>query len=538
MSMNYNYNIRPDMDECSSRGTCSIPPAISALQELLLVMLQQTAYYILQLERLGASNENIKFEITNTLASLVSVNEFSDLQLYEILRNVYFLLEDTRKNYIKFSKDENSQINGLKQIKGFNSETRIAQAISTGEKIQRNKYKNYSGEVRDFKEILLILLKSVCLNLIKLKDFNGFDNLVYHEVLNTLNLFNSDEIKTGIIKEKISLLAEYDHQLELKISKLLLETFGGIQETEVSHSTRSGKAILVSGNNFFDLINLLEKTKDENIDIYTHSNLLIVHALGKFRQYPNLRGHYGDLTESCILDFATFPGAILLTKNFRSNRDYFYRGRLFSTDYIVPNGVIKIENNDFTPLINTAKYAKGFSKGRVKDNTKLGYNENELKISLKSISEKLKSGEIKRLYIVGNNAHQEVQRLYFKDFFKHLSDDEFVISFSYVSKRDNVLTINTGDYMPLVSGVLKSFFDLYPVTSDNVYFMFTTCDAMTISVIVLLKKYGAKNIYMSECTPTIINPPAFQAYVQEYNINITSGARADLENIRKNKSSQ
>ena len=131
-------------------------------------------------------------------------------------------------------------------------------------------------------------------------------------------------------------------------------------KADVSYSTAQGKAILVSGSNFSELLKVLKNTENENIDIYTHSDLLLAHSLSEFKKYPNLKGHFGDQTENNILDFATFPGSILLTKNAKRTTEYLYRGRLFSNGYIVPKGVIKIENNDYSELINSAKKCERF----------------------------------------------------------------------------------------------------------------------------------------------------------------------------------
>ncbi len=539
MASNNEYiNNFSDIDECTSRGVCSSSPAIAALEELSMAFLKQIAYYILKLEHLGASNDKIKYEIINTLSALVSVNEFSEKQLYTLVCNEYYLLEDTKKTYKQLCKTEKIAAKELKNVSGFNSETSLPKAISIGVKYSSEISKKMNLQHKNFVEILIILLKSVSLNLAKLTDFNEFDDSIYHEILKALNLFNSDNLSLAAIKDKINLLSELDYQLQLKISDLLLKTFGGIEEVKVSHSTSHGKAILVSGNNFFDLIEVLEVTKSEDIDVYTHSNLLIVHALSKFRKYEHLKGHYGNLTENCIVDFATFPGAILLTKNSRNNREYFYRGRLFSNDYIVPSGVIKIENGDYYPLVEAARSSKGFSKGKIKPETSLGYIETEVFKTFETILEKLNNGEISRLYIVGINSHLETQKAYFEEFFKNLSDDEFVISFSYESKRKNVLTVNTGDYIPLVTRLLNKLFESYPLSDNKIYFFFTTCDVMTISSIILLKNLGAHNLYMAQCSPTIINPSVFDSFKTEYRIHNTTTAISDLSDIRENKSSQ
>ena len=100
--MSYGYNARNshiDVNECTSRGACSISPSISSLSELAMVFLQHIAYYVIRLEKLGASNDKLKFDIINILASFVSVNEFSEEQLFEIVQNAFFMLEDTKKTY-------------------------------------------------------------------------------------------------------------------------------------------------------------------------------------------------------------------------------------------------------------------------------------------------------------------------------------------------------------------------------------------------------------------------------------------------------
>lgn len=538
MQHNNEYkNTYLDINECTSRGVCSTSPAIAALQEVAMLFLYHLAHYTLKLEKLGGRNINVKYEILTVLASLVSVNEFSENQLYEIILKEYYLLDETKKTYKQFCKNENITHKDLKNVANFNANTSLSQTITLGEKLFLENYKKLSTEQKNLIELLQIIIKSVSLNIIKLSDFDNFNNKIYHEVLETLDMFNHNKKLTNkYISEKIYQLTNSDNKLQLDISKYLIKTFGGIQKVEVSHSTRKGKAILVSGNNFFDLLNILKETSGKDIDIYTHSNLLITHALKDFHNFEHLRGHYGDLTENCILDFATFPGAILLTKNSKSNSEYFYRGRLFSNDYIVPNGVIKIDNNNYAPLIESAINAKGFSKGKIKESTELGYNEEEITEKFNEIIEKLNNNHIEHLYIIGIDSQQQLQHEYFKELFENLNKNEYVISFSYKSKKENVLTIPIGNYIPLAANLLKQFFDKYPITDSKIVFFATTCDVMTISNIINLKNMNASKIYMAKCPPTLVNPSVYETFRKKYNIKETTEAISDLEYIRNKKS--
>lgn len=534
----YNYNEYNqsylDTNECTSRGACSVAPTIAALQELIMYMLKQISHYVLELEKLGANNQSIKNAIINSIASLVSSNEFSEKQLFSLVQNEYHLLIKTKETYKALCSKSKVKPKELKFIIEFNENTTIAKAISQGEKLFLQKCTKLTQTKKNLREILLFLVKSTCLNLVKSNDFNKFEECVYQQILKTLDLLAHDtDIKTTKIKELINEFAKADNKLQLNISKFLTESFGELSKVNVSHSTRKGKAILVSGNNFFDLLKILEDTKDKNIDIYTHSNLLITHAFAKFNQYEHLIGHFGDTTENGILDFATFPGAILLTKNSRNNTEYLYRGRLYSNDYIVPQGVIKIENDNFTPLIETTLNAKGFSKGKTKDSTTIGYNENEIKTQLENLIEGLKNKSIERLFIIGINPYSEIQKEYFKEFFAKMNKNEFAISFSYESSRKNVITINVGNYIPLATAIISELFQKFDITSTQVTFIFTTCDVMSISNIILLKNNNAPNVYMASCSPTLVNPSVFTTLKNEYKINETTTPENDLYKIRQ-----
>ncbi|MBE7712583.1 MAG: hypothetical protein E7Z87_02435 [Cyanobacteria bacterium SIG26] len=537
MVNNYNKHIE-DVNECTSRGTCSVSPSIAALQEVAFLMLQQISHYILLLEQLGARNESVSNRLAISLASLVSVNEFSDTQLFSIIKNEYFLLKNTKETYLNLCKTSNILPKRLKNGIKFFENTSLPQAIALGEKIILDRYKKYDNEQKNLIIILEMILKSVCFNISNLLDFGENESSSIDFIINILDLFNHNKINSQKLIQLISELSVLDGELQLKISELLLDKFDGLSETNVSHSTAKGKAILVSGNNFFDLLKLLEATKDIDIDVYTHSNLLIAHSLNKFKEFANLKGHFGDKTENCLIDFAIFPGAILLTKNSVNNTEYYYRGRLFTTDYIVPQGVIKIENNNFGPLIEASKNAKGFMKGKIKPDSVVGYNFIDLERDLDVICTKFNNQQIKHLYFVGIDAHLEIQKEYFNDFFKELNDDEFVISFSYSSYKDNVLTIPVGNYTPVVSKILVEIFNKISIEDERITFFFTTCDVMSVSGLIMLKKHNAKSLYMVKCPPMLINPSVYATLQSKYNVKTTTVATKDLDNIRNKKSTQ
>ena len=529
-------NRNTDTNECVSRATCTLSPTIAALESLAVTFLKHLSFYLLELKKSGAVNLQIQQEIIDVLASLVAVNEYSENELYEIVVNEYFILDEVKNTYLKLAKERDFEPKELILPVDFNAKTTLSQAISMGEKIMLTDEK--VSLKNNLLAILLITLQSISINFVNYSKLKEFDSNLFYKIIKVINRLNLEDISVDTIKNEISKIVNLDYELQINLANAFLLHFGDISKVLVSHSTRKGKAILVSGNNFTSLYEVLKLAKENDIDVYTHSNLLIAHALGKFNGFENLRGHFGSKTENCILDFATFPGAILMTKNFRNNTEYLYRGRIFSNDYIVPKGVTKVENNDFSPIIESSLSAKGFSKGKTKEDTILGYEESEIMTKFAEIAQKLKVGQISHLYIIGIDALLERETAYYEKFLKCLKEDEFAITFSYNVQRENVLAINVGNFIPLMNRLLSQFFQQANITSSKISFFFTTCDVMTLSSIILLSSKGAKNIYMSQCVPTAVNPTTFDAFITEYNVNITDTPKKDLEAIRqKNKAS-
>ena len=215
-----------------------------------------------------------------------------------------------------------------------------------------------------------------------------------------------------------------------------------------------------------------------------------------------------------MLDFATFPGAILLTKNEIQNIEYLYRGRLFSTDNIIPVGISKLKNKDFQPLIESALQAKGFAKGQTRTSKIIGYNIQDLDTKL----DKLISNNPKNIYIIGFSDLRADNLNYFKSFFSDFNDNDCAISFSYNPNKNNVLHINLAYDYPMFNYVMEKIFEKIPVNSDNLNIYLAKCDINSISNIIYLKNRGVKNISILPCPPYVINPSVLKVFMKIYDI--------------------
>ena len=534
-----NHNTSQSFAECSAHGACIISPNASALQEIMLVMLKQTVFYLLKLEEEGVANLEIVDSVIEELSMIDSLGEHADNQTMDIFSKHYLELVKLQGDYKKLCKAKKLKCIEVHSSVKFTVEMTISTLIHHGERVFLEKYNKMSTKHKDLIEILTGVIRGVAVDIMTLKEFDTEHRTTCHEacqdVLNALNLFNSPRISLDKVQKQTIKLVHTNFELLKLIDETQIKLYGHPEKVEVSTSTRPGKAVLVSGSSLFDLHAVLEAAKGKKVDVYTNGNLLAAHSFPKFREYKNLKGHFGSGIIPTVLDFATFPGAILLTKNEAQNIEYLYRGHLFTADKFVPKGVAQIENDNFTPLIEAAQNSKGFSKGMEREPVTVGFDSDDP--SLLDFVKKFNNGTYQHLFVVGFMSELNAPAEYFEKFYKEMPNETFVISLSYTSPWKNAININVGMDYAQVYSILDKLFTKISDKADKITFMLSRCDVRSLANIIGLKEKGINSIFLSSCSPRAINPALLKAFREIYNIRPTNSPKKDLDLILKQRDS-
>ena len=134
------------------------------------------------------------------------------------------------------------------------------------------------------------------------------------------------------------------------------------------------------------------------------------------------------------------------------------------------------------------------------------------------IIDKIQTINPEKIYIIGLSNLSLKQKEYFKTFYNQLSDKDVVITFSYNPHKKNVFAINIGNDYAILYAVLHKIFEYIPITSEKLSFFLTKCEVNSLSNIINLKNNGAKNIYLSDCPPIVINPAVLRAFIKMFDI--------------------
>ena len=510
-------------DSCVSRGICSINPRISALQTVLVLYLKLFAKYSLGLNL----EKDTKDFILNTISITIYNSEFNEKSFLFAVNIFKNKLPKIMEAYYESNLEQDMELEKNKAIELFNSTEDIVQAIKFGEKILKRAIEQIPIKIRDLYNIMLVITKSISINLLDLESFDKEHAKAFATVLNLLSKINLEEQNIEVLKAEIIAASKVNIELMKIIRETQEERYGMQKSNVVSYSTYPNKAVLVVGTNIRELETILEALKNENIDIYTHDDMMLAHTFPNFSMYPRLKGQFGQGLENCLLDFATFPGPIILTKHSLHNIENFYRGRLFTTDYTTnPKGIIKIENNDFSKVIDSAEKSKGFKKGKQCESLSIGYDYDEVISYLKI---KLETKKYKQIFMIGFDGYSLEQKSYFEKLIKLIPNDVLILSYSYNIEKDNLIHINTcfDDYSWIKIFEYVKHFDL------PIKVFVPKCGRNSISQMVYFSNIKKVKVFVGKCTPIILNPSLINTLQETFSIQGITIAKKDLEEILK-----
>lgn len=531
MYYNYYQTTQYEYDECIANGICSIDPSLSSLQEVILLYLKELAFYLLELKKLGVNNEKINENVLDTISGLVSNVDYSQEQFQNIIKRLYGDLLQAKELYTSLCEKHNLEVNILKSNLKISRNFNLSEAIKQGERTFIKKSKSFTVEQKNLFEIILLLIKSVCINLVELKGLGVDNKEAYKELLSMLSTMNYYTIPAEKLHEKIQEFVKLDYSLLQLLYESRIEKYGEITPTEVSFSTRPNKAILVSGTDISELERVLKATENKGIDVYTHGAMIMGHSFPKLKAYPHLVGHFGKGAENCLLDFTVFPGAIFMTRHSLQKVEHLYRGRLFTTDLIAPKGVMQIKDYNFTPLIESALAAKGFTKGQQRSPAIIGFCEKEVLERLNQVLDKMVNGEIKHAFVIGVSNNSHAQRQYFEKFLSYVPKDCFVLSFSYTNGASDMLHIDSDYGYPLFYKALNMISQKISLKDFKLSLLLTRCDQHSISNLLNVKYMGIKDIYLANCSPNLFNPSLVDALRIMFNINSYGEPYSDLKTM-------
>ena len=329
--------------------------------------------------------------------------------------------------------------------------------------------------------------------------------------------------------------------------------YGNPEITEVNIGVRNNPAVLISGHDLVDLEMLLEQTKGTGVDVYTHGEMLPGHYYPAFKKYDHFVGNYGGSWWKQITEFETFNGPILFTTNcIVPPRSEEIRKRIYTTgasgypgcQHIKPD---KSGAKDFSVIIEHAKKLEApieIESGKIVG----GFAHNQVVSLADEIVEAVKSGAIKKFFVMAGCDGRMKSREYYTEFAKALPKDTVILTAGCAKYRYNKLDLGDINGIPRVLDAgqcndsyslvvialkLKEIFGLDDVNDLPIAYNIAWYEQKAVIVLLALLYLGIKNIHLGPTLPGFLSDNVAKVLVDKFGIASIGSAQDDMEIFMK-----
>ena len=530
---------------CTTVGVCGKDALTASLQDLLVHATKGISMYAHRATQLGARDPEIDVFVIEALFSTVTNVDFDPRRLEELLHQAAKIRDKAKSMYESACASAGQTPETLTGAAAWQPAEDIDGLANQAEEVAIAKRQVIFGEdVAGLQELITYGLKGAAAYVDHAQILGKEDPKVYatfHEALSFLAQDNptSDDLLGWALKTG---------ELNLKAMELLdaanTGTYGHPEPTQVRVTPVKGKAIVVSGHDLKDLEELLKQTEGKDINVYTHGEMLTCHAYPELKKHKHLVGNFGGAWQDQRKEFDAFPGAILMTTNCIQKPKEAYNDRIFTCGLVAWPGVTHIgPDRDFTPVIEAALAAEGFSGDAPEKTITIGFGRNAVLGVADKVIEAVKSGAIKHFFLIGGCDGAKSGRNYYTELAEKVPEDCVILTLACGKYRFNKLEFGDIGGIPRLLDVgqcndaysaiqialaLAGAFDC-GVNDLPLSMVLSWYEQKAVAILLTLLHLGVKNIRLGPTLPAFITPSVLRVLVDKFNIAPISTPEEDLK---------
>jgi len=528
---------------CTLQGVCGKDATTAALQDLLIHGCKGIAQYAHRARQLGAKDHEIDMFVVEALFTTVTNVNFDAETLAAWVNRSAALRDRARKSYEGACAAAGKTPEAVEGPGAWtpekDTEALVRQAVSVS---VANRLENFGKDVAGLQELALYGLKGMAAYVDHARILSVEDDAVYaffHEALSFL-ADNPQDV------DALVAMALRVGEVNLRAMELLdtanTGAYGHPEPTQVRVTPVAGKCICVSGHDLKDLDELLKQTEGKGIHVYTHGEMLPCLAYPGLKKYRHLVGNYGGAWQDQRKEFDAFPGAILMTTNCIQKPQESYKGRIFTCGLVQWPGVTHIDNRDFSAVIEAALAAPGFAEDAEAKYITIGFGRNAVLSVADKVIEAVKSGKIRRFFLIGGCDGAKPGRNYYTDLAKAVPEDCIILTLACGKYRFNKLEFGDIDGIPRLLDIGQCN-DAYSaiqiavalaqafncgVNDLPLSFILSWFEQKAVCILLTLLHLGIQNMKLGPSLPAFVGPNVLDVLVKNFGIAPISTPEADL----------
>ncbi|UNH29927.1 hydroxylamine reductase [Moellerella wisconsensis] len=527
-----------------AQGMCGKTAETSDLQDLLVAVLQGLSAWAVTARELEIIDHDIDSFVPRAFfATLTNVNFDSD-RIIGYAREAIYL----RQQLVKRCQAKNSLVQvdhpmANLQLQGSDLPALLAQATE----FALNRDLQQVGEdIHGLRMLCLYGLKGAAAYMEHAHVLGQYDNDVYgqfHQIMAWL----------GTLPTEIDALLEQSMaigMMNFRIMELLdtgeTKKFGDPIPTQVNVRPVAGKCILISGHDLKDLQLLLDQTAGTGINIYTHGEMLPAHGYPELKKHPHLVGNYGSGWQNQQVEFAKFPGPILMTSNCIIDPDVGqYKERIWTRSIVGWPGAKHVNGDDFSAIIAQAQALSGFPYTEIEHKITVGFGRKTLLSASDAVIDLVAQGKLRHVFLVGGCDGSRGERSYYTDFARSVPQDCLIMTLACGKYRFNKLDFGTIEGLPRLLDVGQCN-DAYSaimlavnlaeklgcgVNDLPLSLILSWFEQKAIVILLTLLSLGVKNIYTGPTAPAFLTENLLNILNEKFGMRSITTVEQDLATI-------
>lgn len=517
---------------CTIKGVCGKTADVANLQDLLLYVMKGIAINSLQARELGIVRQDVdKFVMEGLFATITNAN-FDNARFVALVREGLALRDSLKADIVKAGGVLPANLHDSATWTADSAEVFEQKAAQVGILATENE------DVRSLRELLIYGLKGMAAYAEHAFALGYEDNSIFAFMMKGLAATTDDSLSADQLVALVLEAGKYGVDVMALLDKANTTSYGNPEITKVNIGVRNNPAILISGHDLRDLEDLLKQTEGTGVDVYTHGEMLPAHYYPAFKKYAHFVGNYGNAWWKQDKEFESFNGAILLTTNCLVPPKDSYKDRLFTTSVVGYEGVKHIpareegKVKDFSAVIELAKTLPApteIETGEIVG----GFAHNQVFAVADKVVEAVKSGAVKRFFVMAGCDGRMKSRDYYTEFAKALPQDTIILTAGCAKYKYNKLELgdiggiprvldagqcNDSYSLAVIALKLKEVFGLDDVNQLPISYNIAWYEQKAVIVLLALLYLGVKNIHLGPTLPGFLSPNVAKVLVENFGI--------------------
>jgi hydroxylamine reductase len=530
---------------CTRKGVCGKETDVANMQDLLIYVCKGISVYSTRARELGIENSTVNKFIIDSLFMTITNANFDKEDFIKKVREGFKVREEIKEQYLNAAGDP---VQNLPDCATWKAEEvpdfeQKANSSEVGVLATDNEDK------RSLRELLTYGIKGIAAY--TEHAFNlGYENkkiddFIQKGLVATIDESLSIDDLVGLVME----CGKFGVEAMSLLDKANTETYGHPEISKVNIGVRNNPGILISGHDLKDMEELLEQTRDTGVDVYTHGEMLPANYYPAFKKYPHFVGNYGNSWWKQNEEFEKFNGPILMTTNCIIPPRDSYKERVFTTGTVGYPGMVHIpdrkkgQSKDFSQIIEMAKKCPPpveIEKGELIG----GFAHNQVIALADKVIDAVKSGAIKRFFVMAGCDGRMKSRNYYTEFAKQLPKDTVILTAGCAKYRYNKLDLgeiggiprvldagqcNDSYSLAVIALKLKEVLGLSDINELPISYNIAWYEQKAVIVLLALLYLGVKNIHLGPTLPAFLSPNVTNVLVEKFNIGGIGDVDEDLK---------